>query len=236
MPIHTPVATSPSRPPVLLHVTASPRQDSLSTAVSSELAASWRAATSHRGRVLVRDVGAHPVPHITESWTEICDNLLRDGITDLDRLHLGARTTSQREAWSVLQPLLTELLTASIVVLATPMYNYSVPSSLKAWLDQVTFPRMDLSPRRFVVVAARGGSYDEGSPKAAVEHQTRYLSDFVQGHYNVVRPIIITVDLANSRVDPVLTSAQESHARSLQTAIQQARAVGAALGKEGGWA
>ena len=82
-----------------------------------------------------------------------------DGITALDRLHEGVRTDAQRQAWAVIEPLLTELITADLILITTPMYNYGIPSALKAWIDQVTFPRMDLGQRRFVVLAARGGSY-----------------------------------------------------------------------------
>jgi len=176
-----------------------------------------------------RDVAAQPVPPITEAWTEICDNLMRDQITSLDRLHEGVRSGSQQEAWRVLTPLLGELIQADVIVLATPMYNYSVPAALKAWLDQVTFPRMDLTPRRFAVVAARGGFYGEDSPKARVEHQTRYLSDFAQGHFGVAAPEVVTVDLVNSTVDPLLRDAQAQHLASYDAAVREARTVGARL-------
>lgn len=224
------INSTAAQPPTLLHVTASPRTASISTAVSGEVVAAWLAAHPG-GRVIRRDLGAHPVPHITDAWTEICDNLMRDRITALDRLHEGVRTEAQREAWAVVEPLLAELVEAEVVVLATPMYNYSISSSLKAWLDQVTFPRMDLSPREFVVVAARGGWYGEGSPHAGVEHQTRYLSDFVQGHYGVRAPVTVTVDLANSRVDPLLADARDAHHLSYEAALEQARAAGRALGE-----
>jgi FMN-dependent NADH-azoreductase len=217
--------TETAQPTTLLHITASPRRESLSTSVSRELVSSWQAANPG-ARVIHRDVAAVPVPPITEAWTEICDNLMRDQITDVERLHEGVRTAGQQRAWDVLEPLLTELLEASLVVLATPMYNYSVPASLKAWLDQVTFPRMNLSPREFAVVATRGGSYGAGSAKAGVEHQTRYLSDFVRGHFGVQEPATFTVDLGNARVDPLLADAFADHLDSFDTAVRDARAFG----------
>ena len=116
-----------------------------------------------------------------------------------------------------------------MIVLATPMYNYSVPSALKAWLDQITFPRMSLGSRRFVVVAARGGSYVPGAPKAAAEHQTRYLTDFVTGHFGVAAPDVVTVDLTNALVDPKLACRREEHVTSLDSAVSAARRLAATL-------
>lgn len=152
-------------PLTLLYVTASPRRRSISTGIGDQLVSAWQ-AMNPEGQVIRRDVAAEPVPPITEAWTEICDNLMRDKITALDQLQLGVRTGPQQQAWETLAPLLAEVIQARFIVLATPMYNYSIPASLKAWLDQITFPRMNLAPREFTVVAARGGWYGEGSPKA----------------------------------------------------------------------
>ena len=223
------ISSTPTATRTLLFVTASPRRRSLSTAIGEELVRAWEAANPG-GTTVHRDVAAPPVPPITEAWTEICDNLMRDRITALDRLHQGAHTEGQKRAWAVVEPLLREVAEASVVVLATPMYNYSIPASLKAWLDQITFPRMDLSPRVFAVVAARGGWYGEGSPKAGVEHQARYLSDFVQGHFSVPPPATITVDLGNSRVDPLLATAREKHDRSYESALREAWTLGTTIG------
>jgi FMN-dependent NADH-azoreductase len=212
----------------LLHLDASARTASLSRRVGNELVAALRdldPSLEHHHR----DLAARPVPHISEAWTEICDNLMRDGVTDVGRLHEGARTEAQRAAWSVVEPLLAELVAADVILVATPMYNYSVPSALKAWLDQVTFPRMDLRPRRFVVVGARGGHYGPGSPKEQAEHQTRYLSDFVQGHFSVAAPEVVVVDLANALVDPLLSHRRGEHEASAAMAMERVREVAARL-------
>lgn len=212
----------------LLHVDASARSRSFSRQVSAELVSTLRElepGLEYRHR----DLATEPVPHITEAWTQICDNLMADGITALDRLHEGVRTPAQQEAWAVLARLLDEVVEADVIVLATPMYNYSIPSALKAWLDQITFPRMNLGDRRFVVVASRGGSYAPGTPKAPVEHQTRYLADFLPGHFAVAPPVVVTVDLANAVVDPLLADLREAHDISLEHALSQARRVARSL-------
>ncbi len=216
----------------LLHLDASARTGSLSRRIAAEVVATLRGVDQSL-EYRYRDLAAQPVPHISEAWTEICDNLMGAGITELDRLHEGARTPAQRAAWSIVAPLLAELVAAQVVLVATPMYNYSVPSALKAWIDQVTFPRMDLGQRRFVIVAARGGAYGPGTPKEGVEHQTRYLSDFVQGHFSVAEPELVAVDLANARVDPLLAHHRSEHEASVRAAFEQARAVGARLSAVG---
>ena len=217
----------------LLHLDASARQaDSLSRLLGREVVDAWRrrvpdAVYTHR------DFALQPVPHITEAWTEICDPVMREGIPELDRLHEAARTPGQRAAWAVVEPLLDELVAADVVLVATPMYNYGVPSALKAWIDQVTFPRVDLAPRRFAVVAARGGDYAPGAPKAAFEHQLTYLGDFFSGHFGVARPLTLAVDLGNARVDPLLASRRDAHLASLAAARHGVDGLVAELVREG---
>ena len=80
--------------------------------------------------------------------------------------------------------LITELLTADTVLLGTPMYNFSVPASLKAWIYRSTFPGAFTDPEsgdrllcdtRVVVVTARGGSYGPGTPREGFDFQMPYL-------------------------------------------------------------
>ncbi len=156
----------------LLHLDASARTRSFSRQLSARFAGAWRAAHPD-GRYTYRDLAAEPVPHITEAWTEICDAVLGAGITDPGRYREAVTTPAQREAWAVVEPLLAELVAADTVVIGTPMYNFSVPAALKAWLDQVTFPRMSLRGRRFVVAGARGGTNHPGTPRAPLDHDER---------------------------------------------------------------
>ncbi|MEU3725040.1 NAD(P)H-dependent oxidoreductase [Streptomyces sp. NPDC031705] len=209
--------------PHLLHLDASARRRSFSREVSSTFADAWRAAG---GTVTYRDLATDPVPQITEAWTGICDNLLTDGITALDRLAEGARTPDQVAAWQIVQPLLDELIAAHVVIIGTPMYNYGVPASLKAWIDQVTFPRMSLAGRTIVVAGARGGSYLPGAPKAAFDHQARYLQDFAAGHFAITDVRFLHAELTNSVIDPLLTGQRPRHETSLAEALEEARNLG----------
>ena len=79
-----------------------------------------------------------------------------------------------------------EFLAADVVVIGAPMYNFTIPSQLKAWIDRVaiagkTFRYTESGPeglakgKRVIIGLARGGIYSEGSPAAAFEHVETYL-------------------------------------------------------------
>ncbi|GLZ08539.1 hypothetical protein Acsp03_60050 [Actinomadura sp. NBRC 104412] len=216
---------------VLLHLDASPRRRSVSRDVGAAFVAGWQEVRPTGVRTY-RDLTADPVPFIDEAWTELCDHVLREGITELDRLKEAVRTPAQAAAWAIVEPLLAELIAADVVLIATPMYNYSVPASLKSWLDQVTFPRMSLAGRRFVVASARGGSYAPGAPKAPYDHQERYLRDFFVGHFAVDDVTFINAELVNARIDPALAHLRDAHERSLAEALKSARELGRRYAQE----
>ncbi|MER6347968.1 FMN-dependent NADH-azoreductase [Streptomyces sp. NPDC001595] len=214
----------------LLHLDASARRRSFSREVGDAVAAAWR--TSHPdGRYVHRDLARTPVPQIDEAWTELCDHVLEHGITDPHRYREAVRTPAQAATWAVVEPLLGELLAADVVLIATPMYNYSVPASLKAWIDQVTFPKMSLAGRRFVVACARGGAYGPGTPRHPYDHQERYLRDFLAGHFALPPEAMtfLSTELVNSRVDPALAGRRAAHDASHTDTLAAARTIGGAL-------
>ncbi|MCP9621495.1 FMN-dependent NADH-azoreductase [Nocardia otitidiscaviarum] len=211
--------------PALLHLDASARRTAISRELGAAFADAWRAEHPD-GDYRYRDLAAEPVPFIGEGWTELCDRVLAHGNTDLDRLAELAETPAQRAAWAIVEPLLAEVRAADVVLIGTPMYNYSIPASLKAWLDQITFPRMSLAPRRFVVATARGGAYSPGAPKERFDYQERYLRDFFAGHFAVEDAVFITAELANSRQDPALAHLRDKHDASYAAALETARRLG----------
>lgn len=206
---------------MLLHLDASARRASFSRRLSSVYAETWRAAHPGAGYVY-RDLAAQPVPHIGEAWTELCDHILKHEITDISRYEEAVRTPAQGAAWSVLKPLLDEVVAARVILIGTPMYNYSIPSALKAWLDQITFPKMSLEGRSIVVTSARGGAYGPGTPRESYDHQERYLRDFFKGHFRVEDVTFIHAELVNARIDPSIAHLREQHERSLAAALKEA--------------
>ena len=88
---------------------------------------------------------------------------------------------------------LDEFLAADTVVIGAPMYNFTLPTQLKAWLDRIlvagkTFRYTETGPeglaggKRVIVALARGGIYDAGSPAAALEH----LESYLRGVFNFI--------------------------------------------------
>ncbi|GAA3441429.1 FMN-dependent NADH-azoreductase [Planomonospora venezuelensis] len=210
----------------LLHLDASARRGSISRELSRTFAETWRAAHPDGGYTY-RDLAADPVPHITEAWTELCDHVLEHGITEIGRYREAVRTPAQEAAWAVLSPLLDELVAADVVLIGTPMYNFSIPSALKAWLDQVTFPKMSLAGRRFVVAGARGGAYGPGTPREPVDHEERYLRDFFKGHFAVEDVVFVHAELTNALIDPGLAHLRgrqaDSHAAARLGVLAEAK-------------
>ena len=213
---------------MLLHLDASARRRSFSREIGDTIAEAWRQAHPHDAYAH-RDLALDPPPPIDEAWTELCDYVLEHQITDIARYKEAVRTPAQAEAWSIVEPLLAELVDADTVLIATPMYNFSVPSVLKAWIDQVTFPKMSLAGARFVVAYARGGAYGPGKPREPFDHQERYLRDFFSGHFAVDDPVFIGTEMVNALLDPALAGRRDEHERSRAAALAVARQIGAAL-------
>ena len=158
----------------LLQITSSIYTDAgQSTRLAKRYVAAWRDANPG-GKVIVRDLAKDPVPHI-------------------DAARFGAflskpeeRTAEQQEVIDYSDALIDELRRADVVVLGLPMYNFAIPSTLKAYFDHiaragVTFQYTDkgavglLKNKEVVVFAARGGAY-VGTP---LDTQTAYVVDFL---------------------------------------------------------
>ena len=91
------------------------------------------------------------------------------------------------------QHVLDEFLDADTIVIGAPMYNFTLPTQLKAWLDRIliagkTFrytadgPEGLAKGKRVIIALARGGVYDAGSPAAALEH----LESYLRGVFNFI--------------------------------------------------
>ena len=154
----------------ILVIESSARQEgSVSRQLTADFIAQWQAAHP-QDQVTVRDLAKQPVPHLDETllagWMKPADQQ-----SDLEKA-AAARSN-----------LLTdEVLAADVLVLAAPMYNFAIPSTLKAWLDHVlragvtfkyteTGPQGLLTGKRAIVLTARGGIY-AGS---GLDHQEPYL-------------------------------------------------------------
>jgi FMN-dependent NADH-azoreductase len=96
-----------------------------------------------------------------------------------------------------------EFLAADTVVIGAPMYNFTLPTQLKAWIDRIvvagkTFRYTETGPqglagdKRVIVALARGGFYDKGSPAAGLE----FLESYLRGIFGFIgiEPEFVTAD------------------------------------------
>lgn len=123
-------------------------------------------------RIVHRDVGTAPIPHLTEATVPA----IRAGIVE---------SPEAERALALSNELVAELKGADVIVIGAPMYNFGMPSTLKAWFDHVlragiTFRYSEAGPeglvtgKKAIVVEARAGLYSEG-PAAAMDSQEPHL-------------------------------------------------------------
>lgn len=154
--------------PTLLHLDSSADlTGSVSRRLTARFADGW--AARGPGHVVVRrDLHADPLPHLATNvlhWAPRLrgpDETVPAGAEDLQRRLIG------------------ELVAADVVLLGAPMYNWSVPSTLKAWIDHIHVPgttapfgdaTQPMAGRPAVVVSSRGDRYGEDTPNADADHE-----------------------------------------------------------------
>lgn len=154
----------------ILVIESSARQEgSVSRQLTQAFIEQWKSANP-TDSIQVRDLAKQPVPHLDM-------NLLGGWMKPADQQSAGEQAALSRS-----DALVAELKDADVLVLAAPMYNFAIPSTLKAWLDHVlragvTFqytangPQGLLTGKRAYVLTARGGVYTG----TALDHQEPYL-------------------------------------------------------------
>ena len=159
----------------LLRVDSSPfsGEASFSRQLTSEFVAQWR--DSHPdGRVMERDLAKTALEPVNAEWV-VASHTLESN-----------RTPEQNAALTTSDQLIAELQAADEYVFGVSMHNFSIPSSLKLWIDQVaragkTFsyeggaPAGLLRGKKATFLVATGGVYEQGTPMAAMNHIEPYL-------------------------------------------------------------
>ena len=160
--------------PNLLRIDSSARFDgSHSRSLGDAAEARWRAATG--GTVMSRDLAAEPLPHVTATTVE---GFYADP---------EAATLAQRAATRTSDALIAELKSANTLLITAPIYNFGVPASLKAWIDQVTrigqtfayedgaFTGLVPANHAIVICAYGAGGYLNDGPFASADFLAPYL-------------------------------------------------------------
>ncbi|WP_129776440.1 FMN-dependent NADH-azoreductase [Peristeroidobacter soli] len=143
-----------------------------SSRLAQRFVADWQ-ANHPNGRVITRDLASEPVPHLTAERFQAF-------LSQPD-----ARTDEQRAVSEYSDALIEEIKNADTIVFAVPMYNFSVPSTLRAYFDHIaragvtfrytaTGPEGLLKGKKAYVFITRGGFYAD-----AADTQTPYLKQFL---------------------------------------------------------
>ena len=165
----------------LLHLDASPRGErSHSRRMAQEFVKAWKEA--HPSDTLTyRDIGRNPVPHVTEDW-------IAAAFTPLEN-----RTAAHQNALRISDELVDEFLAADIYVMGVPMYNWTVSSGFKAYIDNIVrinrtwayipdenpeFPYKPLvHGKKMFVLSARG---DGGFAPGGRNYQRDFLNPYLK--------------------------------------------------------
>ena len=205
--------------PTLLHLDASPLETSISRELAREFVTTWKTAHPN-GTVLYRDLAARTPAPITQAWVYA-------NFTPQD-----TRTGEQNALLAHSEELIQELESADEIVIGIPMHNFSIPSTLKLWLDQVvrggrTFSygasgvKGLLEGRKATLLVASGGVYAAGSPAAGMNFIDPYMKAIL-GFIGITDVDVVAVGGASQ-----LASGTVDRATLLQPALEQIRSTAA---------
>ena len=159
----------------LLHIDSSPLSgNSVSRQLTQRIVAEWRA--THPGtQVEHLDLAKDAPGHLNMDSLGFRLGVNAEGLSDV-----------QRKENELSEKLVSQFLAADVVVVGAPMYNFSVPSQLKAWIDRIaqagrTFNYTEKGPvglaggKTVIIASSRGGKYSTNPALAGLDHQESYL-------------------------------------------------------------
>ncbi|MFF7410342.1 FMN-dependent NADH-azoreductase [Streptomyces lydicus] len=206
---------------LLIDSSVFPEGGSASRSVTAAFRTAWEEQHPD-GTVIHRDLAADPLPHL-------------DGVAASAGFSDPAtHTPEQQAAFALRVELAEELERADAVVIAAPMYNFTIPSTLKAWLDQVIImgrtagetPSAKGTP--VTVVASRGGSYAPGTPREPFEYVQNYLEAVLNGGMGLDVDFIVpelTMAPSNPAMAELVPLYETSREKALQEAATKAKAL-----------
>jgi FMN-dependent NADH-azoreductase len=188
----------------LLKLDSSPMgQRSISRKLTTKFAETWL-RTHPGGKIIERDLTTLNLPVVDAFWAGAVHTPESD------------RTAAQTKALAASDSLIRDLEQADEYVFGVPMHNFSIPSTLKLWIDQVvragktfsygaTGPKGLLTGKKATLLLASGGEYGKGSAMASFDFVTPYLQT-VLGFIGITDVTIIaasgTAQLMSGKTDP----------------------------------
>lgn len=202
----------------LLVVEVSPRfESSVSRALTADFVEKWQAANPG-GEVTVRDLPKSKLPYVDLDWI--------GGAFSPPENH----SPENKAAIERSDALIAELFAADHIVIGTPMYNFSIPALLKAYLDQIVRQGVTLSDsyegllkgKRATILLATGGDFSAGAPFAAANVADSYLKQ-VLGFVGI-KDIDVVLAVCTRAVDEGHVTMPEfvaDHAGAIELAVAQ---------------
>jgi FMN-dependent NADH-azoreductase len=210
----------------LLHLDSSADlENSRSRAIGHSFSEAWLAAAPGN-TVTHRDLHRDPLPHLADAALHWPPRLRPAG------------STPPADAEALQSSLIAELLAADALLVGAPLYNYSLPSSLKAWIDNIHVPAVTapfdvdtqpLAGRPAVIVTSRGASYDPGSPTDGWDHEVPALR-LILGTALGMNVTVIATNLTLAETVPALANQIDRSRRELVEAHEAAAALARELG------
>lgn len=192
----------------ILAITASPRGErSVSRALTTTFARLW--SQEHpQDTILLRDIGHHPVPHVTEAW--VVGSFAPP----------EAQTPESKAAIAVSDQLVDEFLSADRYIFGVPMYNLNIPSTFKAYIDQIVRAGKTFAVgpngyeglvknKKALFITSSGGSFPSGSPMGAYNFQEPYLRA-IFGFIGVTDVTFVVADSMNQGEDAAKVSREKA--------------------------
>lgn len=212
--------------PQLLHLDSSADlTHSVSRAVTARFSDAWHAISNDHS-VIHRDLHRDPLPHLPTSALHWAPHLRTE----------DEAVPSQAQALQT--ELIEELVSADVLLIGAPMYNWSVPSTLKAWIDYVHVPGItvpfdvDTAPvkgRPAVVVTSRGNAYGPGTPDELTDHTTGQLRQ-VLGRALGMDVTFVPVDLTLASRVPALSGSIPQAENNVSAALVEVEQLASRLG------
>jgi FMN-dependent NADH-azoreductase len=197
----------------LLHLDSSAHRasKSVSRQLTALFARRWRSRYGD-ANYRYRDLAARPVPGTGEAYCDLGRRVERRGLGLAGPVDGLIQTAAEQHEWDLTRPLVDELLGSEVLLVGAPMYNYSVPAALKAWIDRISFPGVFASPAdgsslivdlRVIVVTACGGSYGPGTGTEKRDFLTPYLRAYFAKQGVPMRNIeVVTADMTLAEIVP----------------------------------
>lgn len=177
----------------ILHIDSSPLgAASVTRQLTASIVETLRKADA-AATVAYRDVAANPPDHLSGELLQVVKFRNLEGLNE-----------RQRSELALTDELVDEFLAADTVVIGAPMYNFTIPTQLKAWIDRLaqagrTFRYTEKGPeglaggKRVIVASGRGGVYSTNPALSGLDHQEAYLRT-VFGFFGITDVTFIRVE------------------------------------------